>query len=73
MQWYVSLESLLLLTSIYIYIYIYIYIHIHIYTHVYPHTHTQVLDPSMKVEMLALEKGGYGETSAESVLAFLKK
>jgi hypothetical protein len=33
----------------------------------------QVLDPSMKVEMLALEKGGYGETSAESVLAFLKK
>eukprot|EP00961_Rhodomonas_salina_P073890 992865-Rhodomonas_salina.1 len=31
-----------------------------------------VLDKDMKVELMALEEGGYGKTSAEAVLAFIK-
>eukprot|EP00286_Rhodomonas_abbreviata_P025838 CAMPEP_0181313066 /NCGR_PEP_ID=MMETSP1101-20121128/14046_1 /TAXON_ID=46948 /ORGANISM="Rhodomonas abbreviata, Strain Caron Lab Isolate" /LENGTH=188 /DNA_ID=CAMNT_0023419987 /DNA_START=111 /DNA_END=677 /DNA_ORIENTATION=- len=35
--------------------------------------YAMVLDKDMKVELMALEDGGYGKTSAEAVLEFLKK
>mmetsp|Transcript_29116 Transcript_29116/g.59160 ORF Transcript_29116/g.59160 Transcript_29116/m.59160 type:complete len:149 (+) Transcript_29116:270-716(+) len=34
--------------------------------------YAMVLDKELRVELLALEEGGYGKTSAEAVLAFVK-
>jgi peroxiredoxin len=34
--------------------------------------YAMVVDKDMKVEAVMVENGGYGETSAESVLKFLK-